>query len=124
MEFVTSGERGAITQWVNKDLEMEAEQEFHAILRFLEVTPRDQWDRPDYSPLDAELSEIRFKANNLQHRVFGFFLMEVNQYVMLIGAKKKGKIYNPKDAIKTAHKRRQQVLKDRSCIHEYTDHHF
>ena len=123
-EFVTLGGRGVITQWVSKELEMEAENDFHSILRYLEVTPRDLWVRPDYSPFDAEIGEIRFKANNLQHRVFGFFLMEVKQYVMLAGSQKKGKTYDPRDVVETARKRRKLVLADRSCIHEYTDHQF
>lgn len=124
MEFATLGQRRVITQWVAKDLAMEAEIELHDTLRFLSVTPRQLWTRPEYSPFDAEISEIRFKANGLQHRVFGFFLSDEKQYVMLIGAQKKMKIYDPRDAIETARKRRKLVLTDRSCIHEYTDYQF
>lgn len=124
MEFMTPGGRGVITQWVAKEIEMEAENEFHAILRHLENTPRDLWVRPDYAPFDPEIGEIRFKANRVEHRVFGFFLLEARQYAMLVGAQKKGKIYTPRDAIETARKRRKIVLADRSCIHEYKGHQF
>jgi hypothetical protein len=124
MEFVTLGGRGVITQWVAKEIEMEAENEFHAILRQLQNTPRDLWVRPDYDAFDPEIGEIRFKAASVQHRVFGLFLIESRQYVMLVGSQKKGRIYNPKDAIETARKRRKLVLADRSCIHEYKGHQF
>jgi Phage derived protein Gp49-like (DUF891) len=113
---------GVITEWVDKEIEVEAEIEFHAILRQLENTPRELWVRPDYAPLDPEIGEIRVKANRVQHRVFGFFLTEAKQFVMLIGSKKKGKNYIPRDAIDTARKRRKLVLADRSYIHEYTGH--
>jgi hypothetical protein len=122
VEFVTLGGRGVITQWVDKDIEMEAEIEFHATLTALAVTPRDLWVRPDYSPFDSEIGEIRFFANKLQHRVFGFFLADVSKYVMLVGATKKGKIYNPREAVDTARKRRKLIIADRSQLHEYRGH--
>jgi len=122
MEFATLGGRGVLSQWADKEIEFEAEIEFHATLRVLEVTPRDLWTRPEYAPFDPDISEIRFFANSLQHRVFGFFLFDVNQYLMLVGATKKGKIYNPREAVETARKRRKLIVKDRSQIREYTGH--
>lgn len=124
MEFRTSSGRGVISQWVAKEIEMAAEIEFHGILRNLQNSPRDLWVRPDYAPFDPEIGEIRFKANSLQHRVFGFFLVEAKQYVMLLGCTKKGRIYTPRDAEETARTRRRLVLADRSCIYEYKDHQF
>lgn len=122
MEFQTLGGRGVLTQWVDKEIEMEAEIEFHATLINLAVTPRELWVRPDYAPFDPEIGEIRFFASNLQHRVFGFFLTELGQYVMLIGSTKKGKVYNPRDAVDTARKRKKLLGNDRSQLREYTGH--
>lgn len=122
MEFVTLGGRGVISQWVDKEIEFEAEIEFHSKLRVLAVTPRDLWNRPDYAPFNPEISEIRLKANRLEHRVFGFFLTEASQYVMLMGATKKGRIYTPRDAVDTALKRRKLIIADRSQLNEYTGH--
>ena len=122
MEFETLGGRGVITQWVDKETEFEAEIEFHATLRVLAVTPRDLWTRPEYAPFDPEISEIRFFANQLQHRVFGFFLLDVSQYVMLVGATKKGRIYNPREAVDTARKRKKLIIADRGQIREYKGH--
>lgn len=122
MEFVTHNGRGVVAQWADKEIEMEAEIEFHAMLRILAVTPRDLWTRPEYAPFDPEISELRFFANNLQHRVFGLFLLDVQQYVMLVGATKKGKIYNPREAVDTARKRRKLIINDRSQLREYKGH--
>lgn len=124
MEFKSSSGRGAITQWVVKEIEMEAEIKFHEILRNLQNSPRDLWVRPDYAPFDPEIGEIRFKSNNLQHRVFGFFLAEAKQYVMLLGCTKKGRIYTPRDAEETARNRKRLVIAERGHIHEYRDHQF
>lgn len=124
MEFVTTGGRGVVNQWVSKEIETEAEIEFHATLRQLQNSPRELWVRPDYDAFDPQIGEIRFKAARVEHRVFGFFLLESGQYVMLTGAKKKGKIYTPRDAIETARKRQKLVLEDRSCIDEYKGHLF
>ncbi len=118
MEFLTSGGRGVITDWY-ADLSVEAQQEFDTLLRFLAVTPRNMWTRPEYSPLTPEISELRFKANNVQHRPLGFFLIDLKQYVMVIGSTKKGKIYTPREAIDTARNRKQMISDGRSQIREY-----
>ncbi|MDX6575123.1 MAG: Phage derived protein Gp49-like [Blastocatellia bacterium] len=123
VEIETVGGRGVITDWV-EDLDMEAEEDFHGILRGLEVAPRALWVRPVYDVFDPEIGEIRFKANGLQHRVFGFFLTELSRYVMLIGATKKGRSYNPRDAVNTARKRKKLIQSDRSQLRDYTDHKF
>lgn len=108
MELQTVGGRGVISQWVT-DIGMEAEDEFHGVLRGLEVSPRLLWVRPVYDVFDPEIGEIRFKANKIQHRVFGFFFLDLKQYVMLLGSTKKGKNYTPRDAVATARKRKKLV---------------
>jgi hypothetical protein len=122
-EFETLGRRGVITEWVER-LEMEAEEEFHGILRNLAVSPRKLWVRPAYDVLGPDIGEIRFKANGLQHRVFGSFLTSSGRYVMLVGATKKGRNYDPRDAINTARKREKLIARDRSQLREYTDYRF
>lgn len=123
-EYVSFGGRGVISEWVKKDIEILAKIEFHITLTFLELAPRDLWTRPEYSPLDSEIGEIRFKANNLQHRVFGFFISDEFKYVMLKGSTKKGSLYTPKDAIKTARERKDDIINKRSSTNEYTGHKF
>src|SRR5215213_4084300 len=98
MERTTPSGRGVITDWYNKDIEREAQVEFDDTLRYLAITPRELWKRPEYDTMTPEFGEIRFFANKLQHRVFGFFLPGTNWFVMLIGATKKGNDYTPHDA--------------------------
>ena len=112
-----------MTEWV-EGLTSEAEDDFHGLLRNLAVTTRRLWVRPVYGVLGPDIGEIRFKANNLQHRVFGCFLVEAGQYALLVGATKKGRGYNPRDAIDTARRRRKLIENDRSQLREYTDHKF
>lgn len=120
MEYKSFGGRGVITKWVNKKIETDAKDEFHDILNFLGNADRDLWTRPEYAPFDPEIGEIRWSNDGkLQHRVFGFFLLEEKQYVMLVGSTKKGKTYNPADAVQTARDRRKEVLKDKSLIMKY-----
>lgn len=119
MEFLTSSGRGVITEWYADDLTLEAQQEFDTILRFLAVTPRVLWTRPQYSPLTPEISEIRFRANNLQHRPLGFFRSEAKQYIMVVGATKKGRLYTPREALSTAIDRKNRILTRRSLIRTY-----
>lgn len=119
MEYVSFGGRGEITKWVNKKIEVDAKDDFHDLLKKLGSLSRDLWTRPDYGIIDANIGEIRFECGNLQHRVFGFFLVEEKQYVMAIGSTKKGKIYKPADAIQAAKDRRKEILKDKQLIKEY-----
>ncbi len=114
MEVTSSGGRGVITKWVNNKIEIDAKDEFHDMLNYLRNSTRELWTRPEYSPLDSELGEIRLKSGNLQHRVFGFFISERKQYVMLIGSTKKGR-----EAIQTARERRTDVLRNINITKEY-----
>src|SRR5215216_4579569 len=98
MERTTPSGRGVISDWY-KDIEPDAQDEFDDVLRDLAVTPRDLWVRPPYDTMTPEFGEIRFFAGKKQHRVFGFFLEHTNQFIMLVGATKKGRNYTPRDAL-------------------------
>lgn len=124
MERITVNGRGVITDWYRKEIEPSAQEEFDLILPQLAASPRDLWVRPPYSALTPEFGEIRFKANNLQHRVFGFFLEGTNQYVMLVGATKKGKNYTPADALRNAPWYKTTVLANRRLMRKYGEHLF
>ena len=119
MEYTSFGGSGVITKWVDKKIEISAKDEFHDMLNFLKNVERELWTRPEYAPFDPSISELRWNDGGLQHRVFGFFLFEVKQYVMVIGSTKKGKIYTPQNTIQTAKDRKKEVLKDKHLITEY-----
>ena len=120
-EYVTTNGRGVITDWVRKDIEKRAKIRFHTTLQYLSVLERDLWNRPEYCPFGPDISELRFDANKLQHRVFGFFIPDTNHYLMVIGTTKKGRIYTPRDAIKTAKERKKEFSNGGKLI-EYEDY--
>lgn len=109
MQYVNFGGKGVISKWVAKEIGVNAGDDFHDILNYLQVTPRDLWVRPDYDTLTPpDIGEIRWKSGQLQHRVFGFF--QDTKYVMVLGSTKKGNIYTPTGAIDTARQRKQDIL--------------
>lgn len=121
MERKTPSGRGVISDWY-KEIEPDAQDEFDDILRDLAVTPRDLWVRPPYAIMTPEFGEIRFFAGSLQHRVFGFFLPNTNQYIMLVGATKKGRNYTPRDALKNVPWYKTTVLARRDLVKPYDKH--
>jgi phage-related protein len=124
MEYVTGGGRGVVTEWYHKELSKAAGAEFDDVLRYLAITPRDDWKRPEYAPLSGGISEVRFKADRKEFRPLGFFLLESRQYVLLIGASKKMKTYDPPDAKKTAARRMKEVVEGRARIRIYDQYTF
>jgi hypothetical protein len=122
MERTTPSGRGVITDWYNKDIERSAQAEFDDTLRYLAITPRDLWRRPEYDTMTPEFGEIRFKANKLEHRVFGFFLGNTNIFIMLVGATKKGANYTPTDALKNTPWYKTIVTTNRKLLRVYDEY--
>jgi hypothetical protein len=83
-------------------------------LRFLAQTPRSGWKREPFDVLHGDcagLGEIRFFANNVQHRVLGFF-SPGNVFTMLLCATEKNNKFEPKNACKIALARKKEVESD------------
>ena len=115
--YVSPSGRDMIEDWYRRQSD-EVQTAFDVVREFLEQRPRDEWRRPDFDILSGKLrvlGEIRFKVDK-QYRVFGFFGPGQSEFTMLIGASKKSKNYDPRDALDTALTRRLDVLKDgRRC---------
>ena len=93
-----------------------------AVLEILQQRPQHEWGRPEFAPLGGKqkgLSEIRFAVGKVECRVVGFFGPGSGTYTMLIGSTKKGRIYDPKEALETAVKRKKEIEKDGSRCCEY-----
>jgi len=67
---------------------------------------------------EYKIWELRFKANGVQHRLFGIFGPERKQATFLVGCTHKQKIYNPPDCIETAIARSKLVNEKRWVGHE------
>jgi hypothetical protein len=120
LELVTVGGRGVITEWY-EEMAMEAQQDFDDLLRYLAVTPRHLWVRPQYAPISGYqgLGKLRFKANKIQYRPIGFFGPGLGQFTLLIGAEERNRKWVPRDAPDQAVRRRTIALSDSERIRIY-----
>lgn len=120
LEFVTTGNRGVITEWYG-GLAAEAQQDFDDLLRYLAVTPYRLWERPKYATISgfAGLGKLRFKANKIQYRPIGFFGPATGQFTLLIGAEERGNKWVPRDAPDQALRRKGIAETDSERIRTY-----
>ncbi len=125
MEYTSFSGNGVITKWLKKlkNFDTFAESEWLNRLDILPALSNDKlWSMPEYRRMTnlKDIGEIRFQSKNkVQFRVFGFFLKEKQQYVMLIGAIEDNKKYDPTNAFDTALTRREDVLNEDVIIIEY-----
>jgi hypothetical protein len=117
--YVSPSGRDMIDDWNSRQSD-EVQTAFDVVREFLEQRPRDEWRRPDFDLLSGALKgmgELRFKVDK-QYRVIGFFGPGRSDFTMLIGTSKKGKNYDPRNALETALSRRDEVLADgrRCCV--------
>ena len=70
---------------------------------------REGWVRPNYDTLRDGVGEIRFKANQVNHRPLGFFGPDRGDFTFLFFAIKTD-VFDPANAIDIAVERRQQVI--------------
>jgi hypothetical protein len=81
-------------------------------LEFLAPRPRSEWRRPEFDLLSGKmrvLGEIRLKVDK-QYRILGFFGPNPSEFTLLVGSSKKGRNYDPREALETALIRRSEVL--------------
>ena len=126
MEYESTSGEGAITKWLRKCKKVDnfARLEFETNLGILLPLKKDLWEMPEYRQKMVnmeDIGEIRFEnKQRKQLRIFGFFLEEKMQYVMLVGAVKEGtNDYEPNDVKKTAISRRDDVIKSYTNIIEF-----
>jgi hypothetical protein len=114
--YIHPGGRDAIADWYRHQDER-VQGAFDVVLEHLQQRVRADWRRPAFDLLSGKMrgiGEVRFQANRVQHRILGFFGPANAEFTLLIAASKKGRSYNPRDALDTAVKRRAEVLADGS----------
>jgi hypothetical protein len=121
--YVSPAGRDQIEKWYRSQ-SADVQAAFDTVLEYLEQRERDEWRRPDFDKLSQrykELAELRFEVSNVQYRPLGFFGPARAEFTILVPAKKKGKVYDPRDALETALKRRKEVLRHagRSKIRDF-----
>lgn len=112
--YVTATGSPDVEQWID-DLDEEARDELEDVLAYLRISHVEDWKRPYFAPMGDGMNEIRFKASNVEYRIFGAFGPSRNQFTMLVGATKthgkgrKRNKYAPKSARETARKRKGEM---------------
>lgn len=80
-----------------------------AILDIIEQLER--WREP-YTKAFDDVVEIRFTAQKVERRIFGFYGGTKQQFVVTATGSHKGKVYTPKEILKTHSKRRKEIEGD------------
>jgi len=85
--------------------------QFKVRVRYLANIPKRDWKKPHALKLQGatDIYEIRFKANKVEQRPFGYFGPKNDEFTILEWATHKQDIYDPSDAIKTADERRKLI---------------
>ena len=113
------GGKCSITAWLS-DLSSRVDAAFQVRLDLLKVTLL--WNRKHCVPLKGRklegLWEIRFKADDVQHRVIGFQRAN-REFVMLIGCRHKQNVYDPHSALTTAVDRMNAVNEGKAEVRDY-----
>src|SRR5579863_5640090 len=110
--FVSKNGDKLIPGWYAKQ-KPEAKSTFDTSLEYL--LDRPKWERPETGILHEEcegLIEIRFKANNVQHRALGFY-SPGREFTIVFFATEKGGKLKPKDACRTALKLKELIQQDK-----------
>lgn len=103
-----------INEWYNAQ-GYNVQAEMDAVIEYLGERPRAEWVRPKFAPLSGNckgLYEIRFKVNNIQYRILGFFGPKRLVFNMVYVFKKKSDEY--KRHCKKAQSRKKEIEEDDS----------
>jgi len=94
-DYVSQSGKNEIADWVRNELSVKGVEKFEARLDYLGAVENHEWKKPYFYPLTdcVGISEIRFLADKKEHRVFGFFGPEQNEYTMVLGWIKKNGDY-------------------------------
>jgi hypothetical protein len=111
--YVSATGRDMVDDWYGRQRD-DVRAAVDVVIEYLVQRPRSEWIRPRFDLLAGKMrdvGEIRFKVDK-QYRLLGFFGPQRSDFTLLIGASKKGSIYDPKDTLDTALKRMSEVKAD------------
>jgi hypothetical protein len=121
LEYVTQiGERRVITEWRNKELKsVQRKADFDNFLS--DMARKKSWGPPELKALkrkQKEFVELRWKSENIQHRIGGYFAAP-NEFVMLIGFTHKQTTYDPSGAMEALTDRNRNLKEGRATLREF-----
>ena len=116
--YLNDGGKDEIDEWLT-NLPPEAEAIIRTFLTFL--ISQEYLREPFVKKLKGskKIYELRIKHNGIQYRPLGCYGPLNKEFTLLIGATKKGDIWNPPNAIKNADKRCKLIHDNRGYVREY-----
>ncbi len=120
-DYLSPSGENPLSDWKQRILSVQQRADIDALLGILRKTRI--WSpavfRPRMRGYD-ELSEIRLKSDGIQIRLVGCFKPGF-RYILLIGCTHKQQIYDPKDALKTAERRKRQIDRGEATFREHDE---
>lgn len=113
--FVTPAENRAVQEWYWDEAGEEGRRAIRTRMRYLENLHRTLWKGSEFKWL-GDIGEVRKRISTGALRVYGFF-PDDSRFVFLLGNIKKKD--NDQDALKTARKRKKQLLNGEGSTHEF-----
>ena len=102
MSMADNQDRDTFERWLSKEVDRGQRQGVEAAirttLRFLRVARRDLWREPYFKWFSGGVGEVRSHYGNVEYRPLGCDGPESDQFTVLIGAYKKGRVWTPRDA--------------------------
>lgn len=109
--YVSAAGRPVVQDWYDDQVD-DAQAAFDTVLEYLAQRRRTEWGRPEFAPLSGKhsgLGELRFDYGKLEYRPIGCFGPTRSDFTILIGSIKKGKNYDPRNALDTALERKTAI---------------
>lgn len=113
MSLADNQDRDTFQRWLDKEVDIGqrkgVETAIRTTLRFLRFARKDLWKEPHFKWFSEGIGEIRSDFGKVEYRPLGCNGPEPDQFTLLIGAKKKGSVWTPADAKKTAKKLKKEL---------------
>jgi hypothetical protein len=109
-DFVSPAGRNLILKWYSSDLTCGEQARLDSLMAILRK--KHVWGYPEFKMLSGQqkgLGEIRLSGDRRAIRLVGFHRPGVAEFILLIGCTKKGRSYEPPNALETAVIRKRQV---------------
>jgi hypothetical protein len=126
MDYRTEDGRTLIQEWYD-GVDSSIQAEFDVVLTFLAAREdwTGQWRFKDFTKKHVGLGEIRLREKKSgvplwRYRPLGFFSLNYREFVLVLGCKKRFRLYYPRDACETALDLKKQFEEEgRGSIHEH-----
>ena len=116
MSMADNQGRDSFQRWLDKDVDIGqkkgVETAIKTTLRFLRFARKEIWKAPHFKWFSGGVGEVRSDYGNVEYRPLGCNGPGPDEFTILIGAFKKGKIWTPADARKTAAKLKKELTKE------------